>query len=74
MWCQLWWRNASVQRAYVVHVQLRPSTATESSACLCVQAGTKSKAIELCLLYIEVEDDLGEGVIVSYHLICADIC
>jgi len=29
------------------------------------QAGTKAKAIELCLLYVAVEDDMGHGVVVS---------
>lgn len=29
------------------------------------QAGTRDKAIELCLLYVEVEEDQGEGVIVA---------
>lgn len=28
------------------------------------QAGTRTKAIELCLLYVECEEDKGEGVIV----------
>lgn len=30
------------------------------------QAGTKSKALELCLLYVEVEEDQGEGVMVRW--------
>lgn len=33
------------------------------------QASTKQKGIELCLLFVEMEEDMGEGVIVRISLI-----
>lgn len=36
-----------------------------SLADLLNQAGTRTKAIELCLLYVSVEEDMAQGVIVS---------